>query len=97
MQSVQRDTAWAISQEIVEIVRRGHEAYTRGDIAAMLADFGPDVVIHRAPPQPDAGTWQGPEGFLEAFANWLEDFDEFTATAEEFIDANAAQVIARVH
>ena len=92
-----RDTALAMSQENVEIVRRGYEAFERRDIAAMLGDVHPNLVSHRAPPQPDAGTWNGPEGLLQAIAGWIEGFDEFAMTVTEVIDPNDTQVIVRVH
>ena len=84
-----------MSQENVEIVRRGYEAYARGDVAAMLADLDPEMTTYRE--EPDGATFQGPDGFLQAIAEWVEDFDEFVATAEELIDANDHQVIVRVH
>ena len=84
-----------MSQENVEIVRRGYEAYARGDMAAMLADLDPDMVTYRE--EPDGATFKGRDGFLEAIAEWVEDFDEFVATAEELIDANDRQVVVRVH
>ncbi len=34
-----------MSQENVEIVRRGIEAYNRGDLDGMLADWAPDAVL----------------------------------------------------
>jgi ketosteroid isomerase-like protein len=86
-----------MSEENLEMVRRSYAAYLRGDIQAMLADADPHLITCRAPPQPDAGIWHGPEGFLEAFANWVEGFDEFTVAAEEVIDANDAQVVVRFH
>jgi ketosteroid isomerase-like protein len=84
-----------MSQENVEVVRRGYEAYARGDLAAMLGDIDPEMTTYRE--EPDAATFQGPEGFLKAIAEWVEDFDEFMATAEELIDANDHQVVVRVH
>src|SRR5215207_4381513 len=86
-----------MSQKNVEIVRRSVEAYERGDIQAMLDSADPELITHRAPPQPDAGTWHGPEGFLQALAGWVEGFDKFEATTEEIIDANDDQVITRSH
>jgi hypothetical protein len=74
-----------MSLENVEIVRRGYEAYARGDVAAMLADVDPEMITYRE--EPDGATFKGREGFLEAIAEWVEDFDEFVATAEELIDA----------
>jgi ketosteroid isomerase-like protein len=83
-----------MSQENVEIVRRTYAAFERGDISAALDDADPGLVTYRA--DPEAATWHGPEGFLQAFADWTEGFDDFSATAEEFIDAGE-RVIVRVH
>ena len=84
-----------MSQENVEIVRRGYDAYARGDVAAMLADIDAEMVTYRE--EPDGATFKGRDGFLQAIAEWVEDFDEFVATAEELIDANERQVVVRVH
>ena len=83
-----------MSQENVEIVRRAHAAFERGDISAALDDVDPGLVTYRA--DPEAATWHGPEGFLQALADWTEGFDDFSATAEEFINAGD-RVIVRVH
>jgi ketosteroid isomerase-like protein len=85
----------SMSQENVEIVRRGFEAYARGDLATLLAGIDPEMVTYRE--EPDGATFHGREGFLQAIAEWVEDFDEFAATAEELIDANDRQVVVRVH
>jgi uncharacterized protein len=84
-----------VSQQNVEIVRRAFEAYARGDVPAMLKDAHPEQIIYRA--DPDGATYHGREGLMQAIAEWVEDFDEFTATAREFIDANDHQVVVRVH
>ncbi len=82
-----------MSEENVEIVRRGYAAFERGDVAAMLADADPDLVTYRA--EPDGATWHGPEGLLEAIADWTADFDEFSSSTDEFIDAGE-RVVARM-
>ncbi len=82
-------------QKNVEIVRRGYDAYARGDLAAILGDIDPEMITYRR--EPDGATFRGPGGFLEAIAEWVEDFDEFAATAEEIIDVNDRQVLVRVH
>ena len=84
-----------MSQENVEIVRRGYDAYARGDVAAMLADIDSEMVTYRE--EPDGATFKGRDGLLQAIAEWVEDFDEFVATAEELIDANDRQVVVHVH
>lgn len=84
-----------MSQENLEIVRRGYEAYARGDVAAMLADVDPGMITYRE--EPDGATFTGQDGLLAAIAEWVEDFDEFEIAAEELIDANDRQVIVHVH
>ena len=84
-----------MSRENVEIVRRGNEAYARGDLATMLGDIDAEMITYRE--EPDGATFHGPDGLLKAIAEWVEDFDEFTFSAEEFIDANDDQVVVRIH
>jgi ketosteroid isomerase-like protein len=74
-----------MSQENVEVVRRTNEAFESGDLPAAMRAVHPDLVTYRA--DPDAGTFHGREGFLEAFADWLEGFADFGFTAEEYFDA----------
>jgi ketosteroid isomerase-like protein len=84
-----------MSRENVEIVRRGNEAYARGDVATMLGDLDAEMITYRE--EPDGATFNGPDGLLNAIAEWVEDFDEFTFSPEEFIDANDDQVVVRIH
>ena len=84
-----------MSQENLQIVRRAYEAYARGDLAAILGDLVPEMITYRE--EPDGATFHGSEGFLRAIAEWVEDFDEFAATAEEMIDVNDHQILVRVH
>ena len=44
-----------MSERNVEIVRRGYEAYSRGDPAAMLQDIDPQMIIFRWTPASDRG------------------------------------------
>ena len=84
-----------MSQENVEIVRRGYQAYARGDPAAMLRDAAHEMITYRE--EPDGATFHGPDGLMDAIAEWVEDFEDFTFRAEEFIDANDDQVVVRIH
>ena len=87
------DTAQAMSQESVEIVRQGFAAFERGDVSGMLDGFADDLVTYRA--HPDRAIYRGKEGFLAATADWTEGFSEWSAIAEEFTDAGE-QVLVRV-
>jgi ketosteroid isomerase-like protein len=84
-----------MSQENVEIVRRASEAFERGDLPAALAALDPNLVVHRAPPLPDARTYHGHAGMAQAFVDWTEGFSDLVITTEEFIDAGD-KVITRV-
>jgi ketosteroid isomerase-like protein len=84
-----------MSQENVEILRRGFEAFVRGDFDSALADVHEDFVATRVAPMPDITPYYGPEGLMQIFVDWTADFDEFEMSPEEFIDANAEQVVIR--
>jgi ketosteroid isomerase-like protein len=84
-----------MSQENVEIVRRGFEAWQAGDLDGFLAVFDDDVTTRRLAPLPDPGTWHGSDEMLFVVADWVDTFDDFTITEAEFIDAGD-QVVARV-
>ena len=84
-----------MSQENVEVVQRGFEAWEAGDLSSLLALLDDDLVMRRLAPMADPGTWHGPEGLLENVAEWVDAFDEFKMEAEEFIDAGD-HVVVRV-
>jgi ketosteroid isomerase-like protein len=84
-----------MSQENVEVVRRGFEAWEADDLGGLLAVFDDELVTRRLAPMPDPGTWHGPEGAIEVAAEWMEAFDEFKMKAEQFIDAGD-HVVVRV-
>jgi hypothetical protein len=58
-----------MSQETVEIVRRGYEAYARGDMDAAVAPFDPEIEIYDHD-IPDAGVYRGVEGLFRWQADW---------------------------
>jgi ketosteroid isomerase-like protein len=84
-----------MSQENVEFVKRAADAYEAGDLSAVLESFSPDLVTYVAPPLPIAGTYHGPEGFLQMTFDWAEAFDELVITPEEHLDAGD-KVVSRV-
>jgi ketosteroid isomerase-like protein len=66
-----------MSQENVEIVRRGTDAYNRGDLDGILEDWAPDAVMDWSRSRGfDAGVFRG-HGEIRAFwQRLLEAFDE---------------------
>jgi ketosteroid isomerase-like protein len=80
-----------MSQENVEVVRRGWERYlATGEPPWDLFDESVEVHDHDTP---DQGDYRGHEGF----ARWLEDWGaawaDWSINAEEFIDAGDSVVI----
>jgi uncharacterized protein len=82
-----------MSQLNVEIVRAGFDAFQEGDLSQMLDLMADDLITYRA--DPDGATYHGKDGFLQATADWTEDFSEWSVIPEEFIDAGD-RVLVRV-
>src|SRR5215207_9836227 len=74
-----------MSQENVEIVRRAFQAFEEGNVSGMLELMADDLITYR--PDPDRATYHGKEGFFQATADWIEGFQDWTATPGQFIDA----------
>ena len=86
-----------MSQENVEIVREAWEAWLSGDISRALALADRDVVATRVAPMPDVAPYHGHEGLVQILVDWVQGFDEFRMSPEDFIDANDEQVLVRLH
>ena len=86
-----------MSEENVEIVRRGYELYAAGDFEGVADLFSGDAEIPDAGGLGVAGTAtgarHGPEGFLRAIEETLEAFEDYRNEVEEFIDAGEAVVV----
>src|SRR5205814_2032065 len=72
-----RDTARAMSQENVEIVRAAFDAYFRGDMETLLGLMDPEIVVMQPPEVPDGTTFHGHAGVMEAIAAWPEQWDDY--------------------
>src|SRR5918995_4824121 len=82
-----------MSEENVEVVRHGFEAFQRGGPEAMLELFSDNVTTYR--PEPDGATLHGKAGFRAAVADWTEDFSEWQVLPQEFTDLGE-RVLVRV-
>jgi ketosteroid isomerase-like protein len=51
-----------MSQENVELVRQGYEAFNRGDLEGWLAGLDPDIELDEQYIAPDAAVYRGHEG-----------------------------------
>jgi ketosteroid isomerase-like protein len=77
-----------VSLENVEAVRRGYEAFNRGDISAALEELDPDVEWKTyLVPGPGGGTYRGHDGVRELWSDARNIFGEFRNDPERIIDA----------
>jgi ketosteroid isomerase-like protein len=75
-----------MSDQNVEIVRQGYEAFNRRDLDAVLAGMHPDVEWHVPDILPEPDTYHGPEGVRRFWEGWMESFDDFTVEVTELVD-----------
>ena len=92
-----------MSQENVEIVRRGFEGFraglARGDPGAVFDSgvLAPDAEWIPAPNTPGLRpVYRGREGFVEFMGTWTEDFG-WSIELERLIDAGNDRVVAMFH
>ncbi len=84
-----------MSRQDVEAMRSAYEAFNRGDIPGALAAFDQQIEWHepgggRAP----RGTFHGSQSVADdVFATIPQNFDEFRAEPDQFIDAGDHVVV----
>jgi ketosteroid isomerase-like protein len=82
-----------MSQENAEIVRRGYEAYERGDVDDAVADFASDCEYSATGVLPGAtGVFLGPEGYKSVIAWLRENFDDAHMGLNALVDAGDSVV-----
>jgi hypothetical protein len=68
-----------------EIVQRAFEAFSRGDIDAVLDLCDPDVVVRD--PERTGTTFRGPDGLRQFFEEWLENWEEYRSEPVELTES----------
>lgn len=77
-----------MSQEGVEVAKRTYEAFARGDVPAVLANFDPNVEWHAAEGLPWGGQHNGPQAVAEnVFGALMAAVDGFALNIDRFLDA----------
>jgi ketosteroid isomerase-like protein len=84
-----------MSQQNVQTIQRAYEAFNRQDIPGVLAVFDPQIEwVDQGGGRAPAGTFHGPQSVAnDVFSIIPQNFDEFRADAEEFIDAGDHVVV----
>jgi ketosteroid isomerase-like protein len=76
-----------MSQEYVEIVKAGIDAYNRRDFDAWLTHFDPEVVWWAIADEPEPGPFHGYEAVMNMITRWLDLLPDVRFEAKEYIDA----------
>jgi ketosteroid isomerase-like protein len=85
-----------MSQENVEVVRAGLEAWNAGDMDAWAESLAPDVISHPPEGWPEPGPFMGKEAVERQFMQLRETWDaDALEVISDFIDA-ADRVVVRV-
>jgi ketosteroid isomerase-like protein len=89
----ERDTAVAVTEEKIAIIRRSYEAFNRRDISAASADMHPQFELDfSGSVGPEAGTYRGEAGMRKLWERYWEAFETITIEPEEFIEVGESIV-----
>src|SRR5687768_17651956 len=72
-------------EEDVEAVRRGYEAWNRGDFDAALEMVDPEIEWRPGADAPEAGEHRGRDGFRGFLESWLESFEDLRIVPEALL------------
>jgi ketosteroid isomerase-like protein len=82
-----------VSKENIEIIQRGYEAWTRGDLAAAFDGYDPDVEYWDRADDLDGTVRRGRDALEAAYAELSEVYAEMRFEPKEFIDAGDFVVV----
>ena len=85
-----------MSQQNVEIVRRGYALFIAGDFEGVAQMMSDDAVIADAAGLGRMGTRVGPKGWLAGLGEMQEAFADYSVEIQEFIDAGEEAVVVPV-
>jgi ketosteroid isomerase-like protein len=76
-----------MSQENIDMLRRGYEAFARRNLDAALGMMDPEIEAHDAPEAPDAAGHHGRQAVRRDWEQMFALFEDFTIDIEEIFDA----------
>ena len=89
----------AVAEENIALIRRGLDAFSRGDFDAGVVDMDPEVEWHvafRLPDlPPDKTIYRGPDEVRRLWAAFTSVWEQLTVTLEEVIEARDDVVVVR--
>ena len=75
-----------MSQEDVQRLQRGADAFNERDLDTFFDCFQADVVHWNRADEPDAGVYRGMDEFKAYVARWLDMFEDLRIEVREWID-----------
>jgi ketosteroid isomerase-like protein len=104
MKSLEADEAWldALDPEspewLVELQQQTLEAYRSGDLDWVLDNAHPEVEISQPAELPDARSYRGREGMIEALLDWPREWEDFRVSPKRvFAPDNEHVVVVGIH
>jgi uncharacterized protein len=86
-----------MSQQNIDVVRAGFDAFARGDIESVLRLCDEDIVVNEPAEMPDTPPrHHGHAGVLETFAAWPEQWDDYRIQVLRTVDIDD-RVVATLH
>ncbi len=82
-----------MSEELVQLVEKGYEAWNSGDRGWVLDHMTEDVEWITPEDDPDPGTYRGYEGVEHYWAQWRAAVGQLNFVIEEIIDAGDDVVV----
>jgi ketosteroid isomerase-like protein len=92
-----RDTAWAMSEENVELTHRVIEGWNQSGAEGVVGLLSPEWVGHPFAEWPSDPIYRGRRGFAKLGGEWTDTFDEVKWETEKLIDAGDAVVALVTH
>jgi uncharacterized protein len=86
------DTAMGESRDVRRL-RRGYEAFNRGDLDTALGNVSPDVEVRDRDEIPDPDVYHGLEAVREVIASNTAEFEDYRIEPEEFIEVGEHIVV----
>ena len=83
-----------MSQQNVEIVRRGIDAFNRRDLDAIALDVDPDAEVDWSrSPVVEAGIYQGHPACWDFWSTFFDTWERMTVSVDEYIDCGETVVV----
>ncbi|HYY23229.1 MAG TPA: nuclear transport factor 2 family protein [Thermoleophilaceae bacterium] len=82
-----------MAQDNVELMRRAYRAFERGDLDTVYEILDPEVELSDHAELPDAGSYKGHAGVLEAVANQARVWDGWQMIIDRFVPVGEDKVV----